>query len=44
MDPGSGASIIYQRGRDLCVVSATAAPGGASVIRLRKTLGGRDGI
>lgn len=44
MDPGSGASIIYQRGRDLCVVSATATPGGASVIRLRKTLGGRDGI
>lgn len=42
--PDSALSVIYRRGRDLCIVSACPGPEGSSITRLHKVLGGKDGI
>ncbi|MBU4460511.1 MAG: hypothetical protein KJ579_08090 [Verrucomicrobia bacterium] len=44
VDPDSTPSVIYRRGRDLCIVSASPGPEGSSITRLHKVLGGKDGI
>lgn len=44
IEPGAGLPIIYRKGRELCIVSASPGPEGTSLTRLHKVLGGADGI
>lgn len=44
VEPGAGIPVIYRKGRELCIVSASPGPEGSSITRLHKVLGGRDGL
>lgn len=44
VEPGAGLSILYRKGRAICIVSASPGPEGTSVTRFHKVLGGRDGL